>query len=509
MAKPHWKHLDVATLDFNDKATWDMICAGNTSGVFQIEGAGMTDTCRRVQPRCMEDLIAILALYRPDTMGELEHFIRRKNGLEEISYMHDDLIPILEKTYGCMIYQEQVMAITKKFGGYSDAEADKFRKGIGKKDKKLVKAEAEKFRDRTIQNGYDEDIANKLADFLEKMGGYMFNKGHSTGYAILTFKTAFLKANYDIPYMCSLISNQKKENGSTNYEKVGYYIYQSKQNGINVLNPDVNRSTDWFTAVPEGILYGMNLIKGVGQNAVDTIQRLRPFNSFEDFLERAHPDGSINKTVVIALIKSGAFDFTKRERVELLKLYGEFRFRTKADDIKPVSGVNKTHIEKLVAANIVRGAEATDKELCLERWNKWRAMQHAQEWDENVMGGNIFSWEYETISYHLSGNPFEGIEFKPWDDIEDEDEKALVGGTIIKLGKTKVKRGRSAGAEMAFLSVETQDGVREVTVFNTKWEQFRDKLTKGAMVVIRGKKQGEAMILNGMMTLDEYKETQL
>lgn len=509
MAKPHWSHLDVATLDFNDSKTWDLICAGHTSGIFQIEGAGMTDVCRRLQPRGMEDLIAILALYRPDSMSELEHFIRRKNGVEEIVYLHDDMIPILIKTYGCLIYQEQVMAIVRKFGNYSHAEADKFRKGIGKKDKELVKKEAHDFYTRCVEAGYSEEIARKIADFLEKMGGYLFNKGHSTGYAILSFKTAYLKAHFPVQFMCALISNQKKENGSTNYEKIGYYVYQSKLMNINVLNPNVNTSGAWFKPTSEGILYGMNLVKGVGQNAVDLIERLRPFNSFEDFMERASDDGAINKTVVIALIKSGGFDFTKRTRGELLKLFGEHRFKSKADDIKPVQQVNKTHIEKMIAANIVRGAEATDKELCVERWNKWRSMKHAEEWEEEVMAGNEFTWEYDTISYHLKGNPFEGIDFTPWDDIEDETEKVLTGGTIIKLSKTKIKRGRNTGAEMAFLSVETQDGVREVTVFQTQWASFRDKLVKGAMVVLRGKKQGEGLILNGMMTLDEYKESQL
>lgn len=509
MAKAHWRHLDVATLDFSDKKTWDMICEGNTSGVFQIESAGMTETCRRVQPRCMEDLIAILALYRPDSMSELEHYIRRKNGEESIEYWHPLLEKILGKTYGCWIYQEQIMQATKIFGGYSDAEADKFRKGIGKKDKALVRNLAEELRNRIVLNGFNEEFANKLADFFAEKGGYMFNKGHSSGYAILTFKTAYLKANHDVFYMASLISNQKKESGQTNYQKVGYYVYQTKLMGIEVKNPDINTSGEWFKPMADNgayILYGLNLVKGVGKNAVETIKRLRPFNSFEDFLERAHPDGAINKTVTVALIKSGSFDFTKRSRESLLEAYGEYRFKFGMDDIKPIKNINKTHIEKMIEANIVKEYEVGNKELCLERWNRWRKLQHDEYWKENVMYGDIFSWEFETISYHLSGNPFEGIDFKPWDEIEEGEEQALVGGVVIKISKTKVKRGRSAGAEMAFLSVETQDGIREVTVFNENWERHRDSLGKGATVVIRGLKQGEQLLLNGVKTLNDYKK---
>lgn len=176
--KNNWDYLDVAKLDFTDDKTFKLIAGGLTEGVFQLESSGMKDTCRRVNPNCMEDLIAILALYRPDTMSELEHYVKRKSGEEKITYLHPDLEDILGATYGCMIYQEQVMQITKKFAGFTDGEADEFRKGIGKKDPELVKEQAEKFRIRCVEQGYNQEVADALADNLREKGGYMFNKGH-------------------------------------------------------------------------------------------------------------------------------------------------------------------------------------------------------------------------------------------------------------------------------------------------------------------------------------------
>lgn len=510
MAKKNWTKIDVSTLNFHDPKTWALISAGKTDGVFQLESAGMKDVCIRLAPDTMEILIAILALYRPDTMAELEHFIRRKNGEEEVTYLHPDLEPILNKTYGCLIYQEQVMAIAGVFGGYTPAEQDKFRKGIGKKDKKLVKKEADKFYIRAVANGYPEEVCRELADYLAEMGGYMFNKGHATGYAITCYKTAWLKANHTPQFMCSLLSNQKKTTGATDYEGIGLYVVRSIELGVKVLNPDINKSLAKFSVINgDALLYGLELIKGIGSTPTQKILELRPFNSFEDFLERTEPVTEINKTVIISLVKSGAFDFTGEQRRDLLMKYGMYRFKNGLDSIKPITQLNKTHIQKMLEANIIKGYEVDHKELALGRWNKWRELQFFQEWEETVMEGNEFKWEYDSISYHLLGDPFADINIPKWDDFAEGDNECKIGGTVIAIKKTKIKKGKQMGRMMAFLSVDTNQGVRDVTVFADKYEQFQDKITKGAMMVMRGKKQGEGLILNGLKSLEDFKETEM
>jgi DNA polymerase-3 subunit alpha len=509
MAKRNWRYIDVARLDFDDKKTWALICSGLTDGVFQLESSGMKDVCMRLQPDNMEILIAILALYRPDTMSELEHYIKRRNGEEDVKYLHKDIIPILEKTYGCILYQEQIMAITKVFAGFSNAEADKFRKGIGKKKKALVEEQAEKFRGRALEKGYSKEVVDALTEHLKAMGGYSFNKGHATGYAITSYKTAYLKANYPVEFMCSLLSNQKKEKGSTDYESISYYLLQCNQMGIKVSNPNINTSQVRFSVVDNTILYGLELIKGVGKNAVRTLMGLRPFNSFEDYLERTEQYSEIDKTITLALIKAGAFDFTGKSRESLLLQFGDYRFKNKLDDIKPIKNINKTHIEKLIEAGLIQTKHTTDRELCLDVWNSWRKQLHREDWENNCMAGNEFNWEYESISYHLLGNPFEGVELPSWDEYDNGDSNVKVGGTIISVKKTKIKKGKNVGKTMAFISLDTTDGIREVTVFNQDWDKFQDTLEKGAMVIIRGIKQDDKMVLNGIKTLEKFRETEM
>lgn len=499
-------YIDVSTLDFDNRKTYEMIQKGLTDGVFQLESSGMKDTCIRVKPENMEDIIAILALYRPDTMRELEHYINRKHGREEVVYLHPDLKPILHKTFGAMIYQEQLMEITRVFANFDDEEADTFRKGIGKKDPILVQDQAEKFRVRAIKNNYLGNVVNKLADILKKMGGYLFNKGHASGYGISTYKTGFLKANHPVEYMCSLMTNQRKQSGATDYESIGLYTVKCQEMGIEVKNPDINLSEPQFTPHNNAILFGFNLIKGVGQNAVDLIMEHRPFNSFEDFIERIGGEGAINKNVTIALIKSGCFDFTGVSRKGLLKIYGNMRFLSGADKYKPLTNINKTHIAELLKSKIIKESESGDKECCLKAMNKWRKILHEKEWADEVMEGDEYSWEFQTLSYHIIGDPFKGCKLPSWDRYEEDFEQAKFFGTVVSIKKTKIKRGNQKGKTMAFLEFSTPEGIREGVAFADSWLNLQDRLDKGNMVVVRGKKQGEKCIINGALDFVTWKE---
>lgn len=494
-----WDYLDVATLDFTDKKTWELLQQSETDGVFQLESSGMKDACKRVQPANMEDLIAILALYRPDTMSELEHYIKRKSGAEPITYLHPDMEPILNATFGCMVYQEQVMGIVKKFAGFTDGEADKFRKGIGKKKKELVQEQAEKFRTRCIEEGYPEEIANEIADDLAKKGGYMFNKGHSAGYAITSFKTAYLKANHPTEFMCALLSNQRKSSGSTDYAKMGSYIAKSREMGIKVKCPDINLSDDWFSVVNGEILFGLTMMRGVGEGAVKIIKQLRPFKDFEDFLTKTDNQGSINKAVIISLIKGGAFDYAGKSRRDLLTYFGSLGWT----DLKTI---NKNHINKMLGEGVIHPEERTNKALCLKRWNKWAAALSLKEFMDKEMAGDEDQWEYDSLSYRLTNNPFEGVPFPAWESFEDGSDSAIIIGMVLDSKKTKVKNGKSRGKEMAFVKFETPEGVREVTFFSDEWEKYQEALKPGAMFAVRGQKQGDSMVGKTLMTLAKWKE---
>lgn len=530
--KETWKPIDVSNINFNDDKVWDLISEGHTDGLFQIESTGMTEVCKRVKPRNMEQLSAILALYRPDTMSELDHYINRKDGNEEVTYVHPDVIPISNKTFGTFIYQEQFMAISKVFAEFSDGEADMLRKGLGKKDREKVKAEAMKFHDRAMATGrYPKEVVEELTSLLMDKGGYSFNKGHSTGYAITTFKTAWLKAHYPVEFMCSLISNQRKDTGQTDYENVGKYVQKTVSMGIDVLPPDVNISKPTFIPYSGKILYGLSLLRGVGDKAIEEIIKHRPYKSFEDFLRKTDNSQAIGKGVIVSLIKAGSFDtlsearkrkpsyiteknypqeveekYDKRDR--LLREYGKFRYFNGKEQKKPLKSVNKNHIKELLDAGLITKEESTNKEYCVEYYNKFRTQNIINEWVESNMIGDIFKWEFDSISYHLSGDPFEGIDMKSFHDYEDGEDDCRVGGTVLTIKKTKIKKGKQAGREMAFIGLDTKDGIIEVIVFADDWSRHMVRLEKGYQVVLRGTKEKGQLILNGAKTLKEYLETE-
>lgn len=498
--------LDVEKLDFDNDNTWKLLCEGNTAGIFQLESSGMTEACIRIQPHNMSDLIALISLYRPDTMSQLEHYIRRKHGQEEVVYIHPDMKPILSETYGCIIYQEQIMQIAKIFAGFSDGEADSFRKGIGKKNKELVREQAEKFRVRCIEKGYPEEVANMIADTLSDMGGYSFNKGHGSGYGISSYKTAYLKANYPIEFMCSLMTNQKKSNGQTDYENVGLYIIKCQEMGIEVRNPNINISERIFTPDGNNILFGLDLIKGLSKNAIEMIIKHRPFKGLEDFINKTASEVTINKTSIISLIKSGCFDFNGLSRKELLRKYAELRYGQDTDKYKPLKSVSSKHIQKLLDAKIIKSYETNDKDNCLNIMNKWRKALYFKEWEEEIMSGNEFDWEFQTLSYHLKGDPFKNYRLPKWETYHEDFEEAKFFGTVVAVKKTKIKKGNQKGRTMAFIEFSTPDGIREGVCFANSWGRLQDRLEKGSMVVVKGKKQGEKCLISGAVPFEIWKE---
>lgn len=488
--------------DYTDKKTWELLSSGDTAGVFQLETAGMQEVAKRLKPQNIDELCALISLYRPDTMGEIEHYIDRKFGREEVTYEHPLLETILDKTYGCLIYQEQMMAITKLFGGFTDGEADVFRKALGKKKPELVKSQVTKFIERATQNGFDETLIKNLSDWLVDKGGYSFNLSHGISYSFPSFRCAYLKAHYPLEFMCSVINNQKSEqNGQTNYEGVSKFISECKKMGLDIRYPDINKSQMKFTTLDNAIYFGIEMIKGVSSKIIELIQVNRPFDSLLDFEERCNPD----ITSIITLIKSGCFDFLNKPRIDLLKECFGIRYDLGKTDKGDINKINKTHIQRLFDDGYIDSLDA-DKDKCLKILNNIRREEQIQLLVDKYLTGSEKEWEFETLSFFLNGTPFDELKLPDWERVQEE-SSGYIAGTILVLVKKKIKNGANKGKEMAFVTLESNIGKTELIVFNKTWIELNTRLKVGKTFVFFGKKGGDSkMLLLNIMDLDTYKK---
>jgi DNA polymerase-3 subunit alpha len=309
--------INIDKLPPNDPAVYAMYQKGNSKGVFQVESRGMRQIMKELKPNSLEDIIALIALYRPGPMLLIKDFIRNKFHPEEIVYDHPDLKPILENTYGICVYQEQVMRIAQVMGGFTLGQADILRKAMGKKKKELMEEQKKIFISNSVERGYPKEIAVKVFTNLEYFAGYGFNRAHAAAYGVISYQTAYLKANYPIPYMASLLNSIKDDE-----KKLAEYIEEARALGITVLGPSINKSKEDFSVEDGNIRYGLLAIKNVGKAALDLLIADRTekgdYKNFTNFTYRSG-SGKINRKVIEHLIKAGAFDELKEDRCDLLK----------------------------------------------------------------------------------------------------------------------------------------------------------------------------------------------
>lgn len=311
--------FDITKVPIDDKKTYKLISGGNTNGIFQLESGGMRQVLTGLRPSSIDDIIATIALYRPGPMDSIPRYIERRHGREKAEYLHPDLEPILSSTYGCIVYQEQVMQIVRCLGGFSFGHADLVRRAMSKKKAEAMEAEREKFILGCAENGISEKVSNALFDEMASFASYAFNKSHAAAYAVISYRTAYLKAHYTKYYMAALLSSVLG-----NFEKTAEYIAESAKFGIRVLPPNINDSGVSFTVVGNDIRFGLLALKNVGQQFIESIifERNRGrFASFEDFLERMQDTPGMNKRGIEALIKSGAFDGLGAKRSQLYSTY--------------------------------------------------------------------------------------------------------------------------------------------------------------------------------------------
>jgi DNA polymerase-3 subunit alpha len=482
--------LDVSLIDLKDEQTFLLFSEGRTTGIFQFESSGMRDILRRLQPDRFEDLIALNALYRPGPIkgGMIDDFILRRHGKVDITYELPELEEILHETYGVILYQEQVMQIASKLGGFSLAEADLLRRAMGKKKKEVMAKQREQFLKGAKEGGFDKSKATRIFELMEKFAGYGFNKSHSTAYALLAYQTAFLKAHYPVQFMAAMLTSEM-----SNTDKIVKYLAECKEMGISVQPPDINASQLQFHASGKGILFGLAATKNVGESAIQRVLECRDeigrFSNFYEFCESVDLR-HVNKRVLEALIKAGAFDSLGHHRKSLMEILDKAIERGQNAQRDRLSG------QKGLFALAGDEGEGVPPEK----------VPDLGEWGDREK----WSYEKETLGFYVSGHPLEKYEheLKQFSQVTaaeiDEEisgKDISIGGVVTGLRKLRTRKGDS----MAAFELEDLTGTVEVVVWPKAYQQHFGLLEGSEIpLLIRGRCEvdgrGEARILCNEIT---------
>ena len=496
---------DINNPEFeNDRPTYELLASGKTNGVFQVESAGMKDLLIRLKPKLeqldFEVISVVLALYRPDSMGALDEYVEMATGGSRPSSIHPDMDEILKDTNYCMIYQEQLLDIVKKFGGRTYGGADLFRKAIGKKIVELVQKESEILRSEIVANGYSKDIADKIANELSKKGGYLFNKSHSYSYAVLCFETAWFKAHYPTYFFKALFNQNKDKAGAINK-----YILDARYFNVNIMPPNINHSGMNFTVDNEKVLFGLSAISGIGESLSKQIIEERENNgiykSFNDLTQRL----SLDKASVIALIKSGAIPCKNKREKLISYLKSEYQ-PLKFSEVKSLPTYKKLEedwgidLRKYVIPS--SGSRVVyDKEALLSEYNRLKKIQFNENQkvrfqkyineNQKYLADEQF-WEFQTLQVFINDNPFDAAYtfLTPFKEISDGEKCTLVG-IIAKVQKKKDKNGK----QFAYINIYSSFGLVEGIVWHSQLKEYEDLVKKGQQVAILCKKDSEEKVI--------------
>lgn len=503
-------HLDPWDYDINnpefenDRATYELLASGKTNGVFQVESAGMKDLLIRLKPKLeqldFEVISVILALYRPDSMGALDEYVEMATGGSRPPSIHPDMDEILKDTNYCMIYQEQLLDIVKKFGGRTYGGADLFRKAIGKKIVELVQKESEILRGEIVANGYSKEIADKIANELSQKGGYLFNKSHSYSYAVLCFETAWFKAHYPTYFFKALFNQNKDKAGAINK-----YILDARYFNVDIMPPNINHSGMNFTVDKDKVLFGLSAIGGIGESLSKQIIEERENNgiykSFNDLIQRL----SLGKASVIALIKSGAIPCKNKREKLISYLKSEYQ-PLKFSEVQSLPTYKKLeedwniNLKKYVIPSSGKRI-VYDKEALLAEYNRLKKIQFEENQkirfqkyiDDNkkYLEDEQF-WEFQTLQVFINDNPFDAAYtfLTPFEDVSDGEKCTLVG-VIAKVQKKKDKNGK----QFAYINIYSSFGLVEGIVWHSQLKEYEDLVKKGQQVAILCKKDSEEKVI--------------
>ena len=488
--KSSGKVIDMDTIDYNDKKVLDSLGTGRTDGIFQLESAGMKNFMKELKPQSLEDVIAGISLYRPGPMDFIPQYIRGKNNPETITYDCPELVPILESTYGCIVYQEQVMQIVRVLGGYTLGRSDLLRRAMSKKKAAVMQKERQNFVygneeegvPGCIKNGIKEEIANKIYDEMIDFAKYAFNKSHAAAYAVVAYQTAYLKYYYPVEFMAALMTSV-----IDNTRKVSEYIYSCRQMGIQILPPDINRGEGGFSVDGQNIRYGLSAIKSVGKPVIDAIVSEREtrgeYKSLQDFIERLSGK-EVNKRTIESFIKSGALDSLGGTRKQFMMVYVRILDSVNQEKKHAMAG-------QLSLFDLVSEEEKSAYEIHLP---------NVGEYDKE----QLLAFEKEVLGIYVSGHPLDDYEAL-WrknisavtsDFMQDEETGAVkaedgayevLGGMIA----AKTVKYTRTNQTMAFITLEDLVGTVEIVIFPKVYDRFRNLLEEDSKVFVRGRVSGE------------------
>ncbi len=474
--------LEIESLPLNDPQTYEMLQRGDAIGVFQFESSGMREALRQVKPTEFEDLIALVALYRPGPMQYIPVYARRKHGHEQVSYLDERLRPITELTHGIAIYQEQSMEIAKQIAGFSPAEADDLRKAIGKKIHSLMASLKEKFIEGCIANGATKQVARQLWDDMEKAQDYSFNKSHAAGYALIAYRTGWLRAHHPREYMAALISSVMNTK-----DRVPFYVNACHELGIEVLPPDVNESQLDFAVVEGKIRFGLNAVKNVGEAACRAIIVAReaagPFTSIWDFTERVDPQ-DVNKRALESLVKCGALDSTGASRKGMVDMLDQ-----------ALSWGGSEHDARSKGQGSIFDL--------VEEAGAERPGHHAPISSEEYEKSELLRLEKETLGLWVSEHPLANLgnqlrrkTDRPLAELERcrDGEIVVVGGIVSSVKQLTTKKGDP----MVFLRLDDLTGSTEAVVFNSVYAASRELCEPDRVLVMKARvdhKEGESKLI--------------
>ena len=507
--KSSGKKIDMNAIDYNDKKVLDSLGTGKTDGVFQLESAGMKNFMKELKPQSLEDVIAGISLYRPGPMDFIPAYIKGKDHPESITYDCPELEPILAPTYGCIVYQEQVMQIVRDLAGYTWGRSDLVRRAMSKKKGKVMEQERKNFVygnpeenvPGCIARGIDEKVANKIYDNMIDFAKYAFNKSHAAAYAVVAYQTAYLKYYYPVEFMAALMTSVLD-----NTSKVSEYIYTCRQMGIAILPPDINEGEGGFSVSGQAIRYGLSAIKSIGRPVIDAIVEERkirgPFTTLKDFITRL-AGREVNKRTIENFIKAGALDGLEGNRRQKMMIYGSLLDALNQEKKTTMAG-------QMTLFDIAPEEDKAEYEIKLP---------NVEEYDKEVLLG----FEKEVLGIYISGHPLEeymerlkkNTNAVTTDFVLDEETGTLKvsDGAKVRIGgmiTDKVIKYTKSNKAMAFITLEDLVGTVEIIIFPKDYERYAKYLENDAKVFVEGRVTAEEdrngkLICEKIISFDEVK----
>jgi len=459
--------IDIDHIEPNDAKTYDLLRSGHTTGVFQLESSGMRDLAKRIGLESLEEVCALVALYRPGPMQLKEQYIESKHHPERIVYDHPLLEPILKETYGVALYQEQVMQIVRAVAGFTLGQADVLRRAMGKKKKDLMAQQQALFTEGAAKNGIDEKTATDLFDKIQQFAGYGFNKSHSMAYAFVAYQTAYLKANYPVEFMAALLTSE-----SGDLTKVALYVDECRRLGIDVLPPDVNQSHPEFAVEGHAIRFGMTAVKNVGEGPAEAIVAEReaggPYLDIFDFCKRID-SRQVNRRFIESLNKAGAFLSTNWSRHQVEVALDDAISEGQIAQREREAG--QTSLFDMMAADA--GAPTLHQKPDVPEWPEREILAFEKEMMGLYVSSHPLAKYADTIRHLSTAHASDLAELR-------EGQNVVVGGMVSKVKHFTTSRGN----HMAFVTLDTFDGPCEVTVFADLFERRGGLLVEDMIVMV-------------------------